>query len=85
MCLHPHCSTADQTQVETFECLSMLFASNGMQNKDINTQIGEANPALREPYCSVATKLELSCSKRISVGKEVFVPTLTCSTDTNVE
>ena len=45
---------------------------------EINTRIGKAHSVLREIYCSVLTKWELSKTAKLSVFKSVFVPILTC-------
>ena len=47
-------------QVETFKYLGMVFMSNGSRNKNINTRIDKANAVLRELYCSMVMKRELS-------------------------
>jgi len=52
--------------------------SNGNWNKEINRWIGKAHSVLRELYCSVVTKWELSKTTNLSVFKSVFVPILTC-------
>jgi len=44
--------------------------------KEIDTRIGKANAVLRELYCSVVTKQELSKTAKLSIFKSVFV--LTC-------
>jgi len=56
---------------------SILGASTGKRNKEIDTRIGEANVVLRELYRSVFTKRELSNTAKLSVFKPVFVPILT--------
>ena len=43
----------------------------------VDTRIGKANAFLRELYCSVVTKRELSETSKLSVFKLVFVPILT--------
>ena len=45
--------------------------------QEIYTRIGKANVALRELYCSVLTKRELSNTAKLSVFKSIFVPILT--------
>jgi len=64
-------------QVETFQYLGVVFTSDGSRNKGIDTQICKANAVLRELYCSVVAKRELSKHAKHSVSKSVFVPILT--------
>jgi len=64
-------------QVETFK-YQVVFTSDGSRNKEIDTRIGKANSVLRELYCSLVTKRELSKTAKLSVFKSVFVPILTC-------
>jgi len=65
--------------VETLKYLGVLvFTSDESRNKQIDTWIGKANSVLREPYCSVATKRELSKNTKLSAFKWVFAPILTC-------
>ena len=45
--------------------------------QEIHTRIGKANVVLRELYCSVRTKRELSNTAKLSVFKSIFVPILT--------
>jgi len=40
----------------------------------IDTRIGKANSVLRELYCSMVTKRELSKNAKLSVFKWVFLP-----------
>jgi len=63
--------------VETFKYLGVVFRSDGSRNKSIDTLIGKANEVLRELYCSMMTKRELSKSAKPSVFKWDFVPILT--------
>ena len=56
--------------------LMVVFASDGSRNKEIDTRIGKANAVLREFYCSVVAKRELSKTEKLSVFKSVFVPHL---------
>ena len=65
-------------QVETFECLRVVLTSDGSRNKEIDTRIGKANAVLRELYCSVVGKRELSQTAKLSVFKSVSVLILTC-------
>jgi len=64
--------------VETFKYLGVVFTSDESRNKEIDTRIGKANAVLREFYCSVVTKREVSKYAKLSVFKSVIVPTLTC-------
>jgi len=43
----------------------------------MDTRIGEANAVLRELYCSVGTRRELSNTTKLSVFKSIFVAILT--------
>ena len=43
----------------------LVFTSDESRNKEIDTRIGKANSVLREPYCSVATKRELSKNTKL--------------------
>jgi len=70
--------------VETLKYLGVVFTSDGSRNKEINTQIGKANAVLRELYCSLVEKRELSRSAKLSVIKSVFVPILTCGHESYV-
>ena len=65
-------------QVETLKYLGVVFTSDESRNKGIDIQIGKANAVLRELYCSVVTKRELSKNTMLSIFKWVFVPILTC-------
>jgi len=65
-------------QVETFKYFRVVLASDRSRNKEIDTRIGKANAVLRELYCSVVAKWELSKTAKLSVFKSVFVPILTC-------
>ena len=47
-------------QVETSKYLGMIFTSDGYRNKWNDTRIGKANAVLRELYCSVVAKREIS-------------------------
>jgi len=64
-------------QVEAFKYLGMVFTSDGYRNKWNDTRIGKANAVLRELYCSVFAKREISKNAKLSVFKSVFVPILT--------
>jgi len=55
----------------------VLFTRDESLNKGINTLIGEANAVLRELYCSVVAKREISKKEKLSVFKSVFLPILT--------
>ena len=61
-------------QVETFKYLRVVFTSDGSGNKEIDTRIGKANAVLREFYCSVVAKRELSKTAMLSVFKSVSGP-----------
>jgi len=65
-------------QVETFKYLGVVITSDGSRNKGIDTRIGKANAVLRELYCSVVTKRELSKNAKLSIFESVFVPIVTC-------
>jgi len=54
-----------------------MFTSDGSRNKGIDTRIGKANAVVRELYCFMVTKRELSKNAKLSVFKSVFVPILT--------
>jgi len=71
-------------QVETFKYLGMAFRSDESRNKGIDTRIGKVNAVLRELYCSVAMKRELSKNPKLSVFKSVFVPILICGHESSV-
>jgi len=64
--------------VEKFKYLGVVCTSDRSRNKGIDTRIGKANAVLRELYCSVVTKQELSKTARLSVFISVIVPILTC-------
>ena len=51
-------------------------SSDGIQDREIDTRIRQANAILREPYYSVVTKRELSTNAKLSTFKSVFVPIL---------
>ena len=65
-------------QVDAFKYLGLVFTSGESRNKGIDTRICKVNAVLRELYCSVVTKRELSKNAKLSVFKSVFVPILTC-------
>jgi len=44
----------------------MVFTSDGSRKKNIDTRIGKANAVLRELYCSVVTKREISNTAKFS-------------------
>jgi len=56
-------------QVETFKYLGVVFTSDASRKKRIDTRIDKANAVLRELYCSVVTKRELSKTAKLSVFK----------------
>ena len=53
-------------QVETSKYVEMVFTSDGSRKKNIDTRIGKANAVLRELYCSVVTKREISNTAKFS-------------------
>jgi len=59
-------------QMKKLKYLEVVFTSDGWLNKGINARANVANPALRELYCSVVTKRELSNTKKLSVFKSVL-------------
>jgi len=65
-------------QVEPFKDFGVIFTSNGNREREIETRIVKANADLREVYCSVVAKWELSWTAKLSVFKSVFVLILTC-------
>jgi len=58
-------------KVETFKNLRVVFTSVRSWNQEIDTRIGKANAILRELYCSVVMKRELSKTAKLSVFKSV--------------
>jgi len=60
-------------QVETFNYLGLVFASDGRRNKEIHTRIGTANAVLCEIYRSAAAKRELSNTTKLSAFNLFFV------------
>jgi len=64
-------------QVEKFKYPGVVFTSGGRRSEEIDTRVGKAKAVLREFYCSVVTKRELSNTAKLSVCKSVFVPILT--------
>jgi len=69
-------------QVETFNYLGVVFTSDESRYKGIDirglVKQGKANAVLRERYCSMVTKRQLSKNAKLSVFKSVFLPILTC-------
>jgi len=65
-------------QVETFKYLGVVFTRDESRNKGIDTRVGKTNTLLRELYCSVVTKRELSKTAKLSLFKSIFVAILTC-------
>jgi len=43
----------------------------------MDTRIGKANTVLREVYCSIVTKRELSTAPKLLAFRSVFAPILT--------
>ena len=64
-------------QVEKFKCLGVAFASDGRQDKELDTRIGKASAVMRALHYSVVMKRELSKKTKLSIFKTVFVPILT--------
>jgi len=58
--------------------LGVVLTSDGSRNKEIDTRIGKANAGLRELYCSVLMKRELSKTAKLSIFESVFVPIFIC-------
>ena len=71
-------------QVETFKYLEVVFTSDGSRNKELDTLIRTANEVLRELYCSMVTKRELSKTAKLLVFKSVFLQILTCGHESYV-
>jgi len=66
-------------QVEkSIKYLGMVLTSDGSRNKNIDTRFGSPNTVLRELYCSVVTKREISNTANSSGFSSVFVPMFTC-------
>jgi len=59
----------------------LVFTSDGSRNKEIDTRIGKANAVMRELYCSVVAKRELSKTAMLSVFSYCLFPFLTCGHD----
>jgi len=66
-------------QVETFKYRTLGWYSQAAKvgTKVLIHGLESANAVLRELYCSVVTKRELSNSAKLSILKSVFVPILT--------
>jgi len=64
-------------QVEKYKYLRVVFTSGERRSEEIDTRVGKANAVLREFFCSVVRKRELSNTAKLSVFKSVFVPILT--------
>ena len=62
----------------------VVFTRDESRNKEIDTRIGKANVVLRELYCSVVKKWELSKNEKLSIFKSVFVPIRTCGHEFSV-
>jgi len=54
-----------------------IYGWRKAEPQEIDARIGKANAVLRELYCSVFTKRELSNTAKLSVFKSIFVPILT--------
>ena len=61
-------------QVEKCKYLGIVVTSDERRIKEIDTRIGKANAVLRELYCFVVTKPELSNTTKLSVIESIFVP-----------
>ena len=64
-------------QVEKFKYIGVAFNSDGRQDQELNTRIGEASAVMRALHYSVVMKQELSKKAKLSIFKAVFVPILT--------
>ena len=68
-------------QVKEFKYLGVLFASEGMMEREIGRRIGAAGAVLRSLYRTVVTKRELSHKAKLSIywsiDRSIFVPILT--------
>ena len=64
-------------QVEKFKYLGVAFTSDGRQDEELDTRIGQASAVMRALHYSVVMKQELSKKAKLSVFKAVFVPILT--------
>ena len=74
----PHVSENPLQQVETFKDLEVVLTSDWSRNKEIDTRIGKANAVLRELYCPVVMKRDLSKTAKLSIFESIFVPILNC-------
>ena len=59
-------------QVEKFKYLGVAFTSDGRQNEELDTRIGEARAVMRALHYSVVMKRELSKKTKLSIFKAVF-------------
>jgi len=57
---------SENTLQKVFKYLGVVFTSDNSQKKGVDTRIGKANAVLRELYCSVVTKRELSKNSKLS-------------------
>jgi len=64
-------------KVENFKYISVVFESDGRQNKEVYTGVGTANALPCKLYHSVFTKQEIPNIAKLSFFKSVFVPILT--------
>ena len=62
---------------EKFKHLGVAFASDGKQDKELDTRIGKTSAEMRALHYSVVMKRELSKNAKLSIFKTVFVPSLT--------
>jgi len=61
--------------------LGVVLTCDERRNTGIDTLIGKANVVMRERYCSVVAKRDLSKNAKLLVSKQVFVPILTCGNE----
>ena len=64
-------------QVEKFKYLGVAFTSDGRQDEELHTRIGNARAVMRAFHYSVVVKRELSKKAKLSIFRAVFVPILT--------
>jgi len=64
-------------QVEKVRYIGVVFTSDRRWSEEIDARIGQTKAVLRELYCSVVTKRELSNPAKLSVIESIFVPFLT--------
>ena len=64
-------------QVEKVKYIGVVFTSDRRWSEEIDARIGQTKAVLRELYCSVVTKRELSNTSKLSVIELILVPILT--------